>query len=98
MKQWQAPLNRTMVLNKLKYFPIKALPTYALQYVFSYFFRMTSQEKRVAMWGVVLRDLDELLNKHSLLEVCGIQWQRCVTSTINALKNMSDEKRIEVRY
>lgn len=50
------------------------------------------------MWGVALRDIEELLNKYSLLEVCGIQWQRCVTSTINALKNIHDDNKIEVRY
>jgi len=98
MKQWQAPLNRKMVLNKLKYFPIKALPNYALQYALSYFFRIISREKRVLTWGVVLRDLEELLDRYSLLEVCGIQWQRCVTSSINTLKYMNDDKKIEVRY
>ncbi len=39
-----------------------------------------------------------LLKEYSLLEVCGIQWDRCVTSATNALKDVPESRKIEVRY
>ena len=96
--QWQAPLDGAKVVDKLKYFPIKALPTYGAHYALSYLARKVSRQKRVSAWGVAIKDLNELLQRYSLLEVCGLQWSRCVEHTIGVLNSIPAADRIEVRY
>ena len=98
MFQWQAKLDSGNVLDKLKYFPIRALPTYGVQYALAYLSRTFSGEKRVSSWGVRLKDLDALVRQYSLLEVCGLQWSRCVEHTVNALAAVPETDKLEVRY
>ena len=98
MRQWQAPLDRRRVLDKLKYFPIQALPNYAVDYARSYLARKFSRTGQVSAWGVALKDLPDLVRRYSLPEVCGLQWSRCVEHSIKALEAIPAADRIEVRY
>ena len=98
MFQWQAQLDSGTVRDKLKYFPIRALPTYGAQYALAYLSRTFSGESRVSSWGVRLKDLDVLVRQYSLLEVCGLQWSRCVEHTVNALAAVPETDTLEVRY
>jgi hypothetical protein len=98
MFQWQEKLDSGEVLDKLKYFPVRALPTYGVQYALTYLSRTLSGEKRVSSWGVRLKDLDALVRRYSLLEVCGLQWSRCVEHTVNALTAVPETDKLEVHY
>ena len=98
MRQWQAPLDMGNVLDKLKYFPAKALSTYAIEYALSYLVPKLRREGHVAAWGVTLQNLGELVRRYSLLEVCGLQWRRCVELAVKELTSIPPADRIEVRY
>jgi hypothetical protein len=52
----------------------------------------------VSSWGVRVKDLDALVRQYSLLEVCGLQWSRCVEHTVNALAAVPETDKLEVRY
>ena len=45
-----------------------------------------------------MHDLDELIERHSLLQVCGLQWLRCVEHAVAAANRIRAEDWIEVRY
>ena len=98
MLQWQARFQSMTVLDKLKYFPIRALPNYGGHYALAYLTQTFSREKRVSSWGVRLKDLDEFVKRYSLLEVCGLQWSRCVEHTVDAWASIPKADKLEVRY
>jgi hypothetical protein len=98
MAQWHAPLEILRVLKIVKHLPIKAFPTYVRDYLTSYMVKKRSGEKPVSSWGVVPEDLQELLLRYSLVEVCSLQWKRSIDSTVDALRDVSPDQKILVRY
>lgn len=98
LRQWKAGVEMGRLIDKIKYFPLAALPRYGFHYAWSCLTRRFSREKSVSSWGVRLQDLDELLQRYSLLEVCGLQWTRCVEHTFRALESVPTEDHLEVRY
>jgi len=98
MVQWQAPIPISRLIKKIKYVPLKALPTYSMNYLLSYLARYISKDKQISSWGVVPKDLKNLVARYSLLEVCACQWKRSVEATLHALEAISEEQQLEVRY
>ena len=52
----------------------------------------------MAFWGPKLNDMDELLNRYSIEEVCALQWKRCVDAAAEALSERPTDRRVEVGY
>jgi hypothetical protein len=98
MKRWTANLDIPYILEKVRFVPKTDLPYYGLRYFWARVYRMISREKRLAFWGPALDDMPTLLQKHSLNEVCALQWQRCVDSAEAALSAMPEDKVIRVCY
>ncbi|RXE48152.1 sulfotransferase family protein [Chromohalobacter israelensis] len=96
--RWQAKLDVPYVLEKVRFVPLTDLPYYGSRYLWSRFYRFFSREKRLAFWGPTLDGMPELLERHTLNEICALQWQRCVENAENAFADMPDEKVIRVRY
>jgi len=96
--RWTAELDIPYILRKVRYVPLTDLPYYAFRYLWSRVYRLFSKEQRLAFWGPKLNDNQALLKQHSLLEVCAIQWQRCVEASEEAFADMPDEQVLEVRY
>ena len=97
-KRWTAKLDISYILTKARFIPITDLPIYAARYFFARFFRFFSKEGRLAFWGPAIDDMDTILQKYSLNEVCALQWQRCVDKAEDAFSKMSDDKVIRLRY
>ncbi|MDA3834446.1 MAG: sulfotransferase [Spirochaetales bacterium] len=98
MKRWTANLDIPYILEKVRFVPKTDLPYYGLRYFWARVYRMISREKRLAFWGPALDDMPTLLQKHTLNEVCALQWQRCVDSAEAALSAMPEDKVIRVCY
>jgi hypothetical protein len=97
-KRWTAKLDISYILTKARFIPITDLPIYTARYLFARFFRFFSKEGRLAFWGPAIDDMDTILQKYSLNEVCALQWQRCVDKAEDAFSKMSDDKVIRLRY
>ena len=97
-KRWTAKLDISYILRKARFIPITDLPIYAARYFFARFFRFFSKEGRLAFWGPAIDDMDTILQKYSLNEVCALQWQSCVDKAEDAFSKMSDDKVIRLRY
>ena len=76
--RWTAKLDIPYILEKMRFVPKIDLPYYGLRYFWARVYRLISREKRLAFWGPALDDMPTILQKHTLNEVCALQWQRCV--------------------
>ena len=97
-QRWTASLDIPYLLEKVRFVPVTDLPYYALRYFWARLFRLVSRKKRLAFWGPALADMQEILQKHTLNEVCALQWQRCVDLAEEALAGMPEEKVLRVQY
>jgi hypothetical protein len=97
-QRWTAGLDIPYLLEKVRFVPVSDLPHYALRYIWARLFRLVSREKRLAFWGPALANMQEILQKHTLNEVCALQWQRCVDLADQALAEMPKEKVVRVQY
>ncbi|EDY85642.1 conserved hypothetical protein [gamma proteobacterium HTCC5015] len=96
--RWTARLDIPYILEKVRFVPKLDLPYYALRYFWSRFYRLFSRDKRLAFWGPALDNMQDILQKHTLDEVCALQWQRCVDQSEKAFSSMPADKVIRVRY
>lgn len=96
--RWTAKLDYKYLLKKARFVPLTDIPYYGLRYLWARLYRLFSKEKRVAFWGPSLDNLDALLDRHTLNEVCALQWQECVVMAEEALSIMPKDKVFKVRY
>ena len=97
-QRWTAELDIPYILEKVRYVPKMDLPYYALRYFWARVYRFISREKRLAFWGPAMSDMQVFLQRHSLNEVCALQWQRCVEKSEEAFAGMPECKVVRVRY
>jgi hypothetical protein len=97
-ERWTAKLDVPYLLEKVKFVPKMDLPYYGLRYLWARIYQLFSREKRVAFWGPALDQMDSLLKKHTLNEVCALQWQRCIDKSEQAFASMPADKVVRVRY
>ncbi len=98
MQRWTAPLNLRYTARKARFVPPADLPWYACRHAGHRLYRLFSRERRLSSWGPRLDDMDELLARYPLDEVCALQWQRCVESARGALETVAADRWIEVAY
>lgn len=98
MKRWKAPLDISYLARKARFVPVTDLPYYGSHFLWNRFYRLFSFQERLAFWGPKLKDMDKLLSRHSLDEVCAIQWKRCVDLAAEAFCVIPKERWLEVRY
>ncbi|WP_440995032.1 sulfotransferase family protein [Arhodomonas sp. SL1] len=98
MARWTAPLDIPYLARKARFVPATDLPYYAGRYFWSRVYRLFSREQRLAFWGPQMDDMDDLLARHPLDEVCAIQWQRCVEQSRQAFEAMDSSRWLEVGY
>lgn len=98
MKRCTAALDPGYVFRKARYVPPADLPYYASRYLWNRLYRWFSGTKRLAFWGPQLAGMQELMVKHSLVEVCGLQWQRCVNSAAETFDAMPESKVLDISY
>jgi len=96
--RWTATLDIPYLLKKVRYVPLMDLPFYASRYLWSHVYRKFSGEKRLAFWGPQLNNMKDLLEKHTLDEICAIQWKTCVESSKRDLSKIPNDKVSKVRY
>lgn len=96
--RWSAPLDIAYLLDKIRYVPLTDIPFYGFRYLANRIYRVFSGNNRLAFWGPQLIDMQEILQKYTLEEVCAIQWERCVLSAINGFSQIPDNRIMQIRY
>lgn len=98
LQRWTASLDMRYILQKARYVPLTDLPYYAIRYLFHRMYRLVSREKRLALWGPVMDDMDDLLKQYTLMEVCALQWKACVDRAENDLSQIDPKRVIRLKY
>lgn len=96
--RWKAKLDIPYILKKVRYVPTIDLPYYAIRYLSSRVYRFFSKEGRLSFWGPQFEGIDQALSEHSLVEVCALQWQKCVDLSDDALSKIPESRVVRVRY
>jgi hypothetical protein len=96
--RWKAKLDIPYILEKVRYVPKTDLPYYALRYLWARLYRLISKESRLAFWGPSFDGMQDIIKKHTLTEVCALQWQRCIDKSEEAFSKMPEDKVCRVRY
>jgi hypothetical protein len=96
-KRWKSPLDLKYILEN-KAFPLNEIPFFVQRQVVFLWQRMVGLEGRVKWWGPKFDDSEELVNRHSLIEICGIQWKRCTEAAIAGLEKLEPGTFMQVKY
>lgn len=97
-RRWHAKLELRYALAKARFIPAIDLPYYAVHHLMSRAHRVRSPDARLGSWGPRLYNMDKLLGSYSLLEVCAIQWRRCVEQARRDLTSLDPRRVHRVRY
>ncbi|KZZ64854.1 sulfotransferase [Oleiphilus sp. HI0130] len=97
-QRWTAKLDLAYILEKVRFVPKIDLPYYGLRYFWARVHRFFSKDKRLAFWGPALDNMQAILAKHTLNEVCAIQWQKCVEKADAALNHLPQDQVCCVQY
>lgn len=96
--RWTAKLNLRYILKKVRFVPKTDLIYYGSRYSWSRLHRFFSKEKRLAYWGPELNEMQDIVARHSLNEVCAIQWQQCVEKADEALNILPQNQVCRLQY
>jgi hypothetical protein len=98
LKRWSAPIELHYILKKARFIPPGDIPYYGTRYLGNRVYRLLSREKRLAFWGPRFEGMQELLQAHSLPEVCAHQWRRCVERSASNFRTIPAQRVYQLRY
>jgi hypothetical protein len=98
IERWRAPFDPMYVLKKARFVPPMDLAYYGSYYMWNRLYRLFSSDRRLAFWGPRLRNMQDLLDRLSLVEVCALQWECCVKRAAAAFEEIPRSRVIEVSY
>lgn len=97
--RWHAPLDLRYTAAKSRFVPASDLPYYGLRFAAKQFKRRQSPDGSVqTWWGPKPHDYQELMQAHTLDEICMLQWQRCVDAAQRGLAGLPDQQLFEISY
>jgi hypothetical protein len=98
-RQWTAPVEIRRLLLKAARFPWRSSARYALDYAGAYFKRRAAARSNAGgTWGPRYSGIDEDAASKALLEVCALQWQRCVQAATRDFSMLPEASHFTVRY
>jgi len=97
-RRWKAELDIPYLLKKARFVPTFDLPYYALRYLGARMHRLFDREGKVSFWGPRYIGMEEDLQSKSLMEVCALQWKRCVERSMEGLATLDSGRVLHLRY
>lgn len=96
-ERWKNPADVKYIL-KNRAFPLGELPHYLKRQFKWRFEKLVTRKEHVKWWGPRFSDMEALAAQYSLIELCGIQWARCVESALEGMKKLNDRLWMQVKY
>jgi hypothetical protein len=98
-RQWIAPADWRYIIQKALTYPLTGAFGYASSYAWGLLRKKVSRSKTGGVtWGPRYRGIDEDLVDKSILEVCAIQWDRCVQAASSDLSYLPSGKVMTIVY
>ncbi len=97
-RQWNAPPDWNYLLEKALAFPLLDAPGYALRYVANLLQKGCPAVHGAATWGPRYKGIDQDVATKDLIEVCAIQWARCVEKAYLSLQALGPAKALKIKY
>lgn len=97
-KRWQASVDWTYTMRKLRFVPVTDIPYYAYRYLANRMSQSRSPENRLAVWGPIAPEVEAQRTGKSLIELCALQWQACVLRSLDGLEKIPSERVHKVSY
>jgi hypothetical protein len=97
-QRWKASLDVSYILAKARYVPPADFFYYGSRYFKSRIHKVFSKSQRLGIWGPQLDDMDRLLERHTLDEVCALQWQKCVENSERDLSRIEAGRVHKLHY
>ena len=98
-RQWSAPPDWRYITRKALSYPLLDAFGYASSYAWSIFRKQISRDKSSSgTWGPRYRGIEQDLSDKSVLEVCAIQWSRCVQAATEDLARLPADEQLTVVY
>ena len=98
-RQWLSSPEWKYIFQKAKTFPVFQAFSYGASYAINTIQTTIMRGKgKVGTWGPRYAGIDEDVAAKALIEVCAIQWSRCVQMAVEGLGRLSESRVHEVRY
>lgn len=97
-KRWTASVEPAYLAKKLRYAPVNEIPHYAIRFIKNRWRQMHAADKRQALWGPVLPDMQDWARGRPLLDICAHQWAGCVEASDAAFEAIEDERKFAIHY
>ncbi len=97
-RRWLAKPDMRYLLEKLRWVPIEDVPYYTFRFLHYQFGRVQLRDGVQSSWGPRFKELDALIREKSLIEVCGLQWQACVSAASTVLRQLPSKQVLTIRY
>ena len=95
-RRWMTAEPLRYLLEKARWIPIRDLPYHGWSFLSNRVHKLSHRSFRV--WGPVFNGLDQLLETRSRIEVCGVQWQKCVEEAFRGLDDVPKDGVFEISY
>jgi hypothetical protein len=98
-RQWIAPADWRYIIQKALSYPLTDAFGYASSYAWGLLRKKISRSRMGGVtWGPRYRGIDEDLSDKSILEVCAIQWDRCVQAASSDFSALPSGKVMTIMY
>lgn len=94
----RAPLEFSYLLKHRIFPPLSEVPYYLSNFLRYQFEVVVKRQTHVKCWGPQFDDMPELQNSHSLIEICGIQWNRSVMGIHEGLSMLKSGPFLQISY
>lgn len=97
-RRWTAQVELGYLARKARWVPPADLPHYGWRFVKNRVHKVRSDEQRLAFWGPNLDDMQRILDRHPLDEVCALQWAACVDTALDDLVPIGSDRVHHIKY
>lgn len=98
LMKWKAPADLRYLMSKIRFVPLTDIFYYAIRYLSIRCQHALSSARQGSIWGPQFEGMKEEINSKSMLEICAIQWQKCVEKAEEGLASLSQENVVRVCY
>ncbi len=98
MKRWNAPFDLPYTLRKARFVPKSDIPYYGIRFVRNRLVRLGSTNKKMKHWGPIFEGMESMLRERPLIEVCALQWKKCVNNSERDFAVIDPERVCQVQY